>query len=306
MPTITPQARPTIGGSEDAPISRRTQLTVSTGIRMPESKPAAAAANPTPAAASPAQSGIAEDTTAQAVTLSPQVTAIARRQQKLQTEIQAQRDKEAEWEKGKADFIPKSALKAKVETDILGVLQDLGLTYDQFNERLLAQLNGADPVQELRAEVENLKKSQEEGTNKQYEATLKQYKAEADALVAKDPKAYHLITKGSHQDAIVQHIVDTWKENPDQVLTVEQAAKEIEEVLRENARAAAEALKEIDAPAEAAAQPQKKPLPPPQAAAPRTLPNRVETAPVRAANGQFQHMSMKERIAQAVARAQQR
>ncbi len=179
------------------------------------------------------------------------------------------------------------------------------MDYEQFNAAIIAQLNGADPVQELRSEVNNLKKTQEDNVNKQYDATLKQYRAEADSLVASDPKAFHFINKGKHQDVVVQHIVDTWKDNPDQVLTVAQAAKEVEEVLRENAKAYADALKELDPPAEAPVDP-KKTLPPPKpAAAPRTLTQQSEASapPVRTV-GQFQHLSMKERIAQAVARAQ--
>jgi hypothetical protein len=280
-------------------------MNVSTGMNAPsirDAKPPVAAA---PSQAKPGQPGIVEETPAQAVTLSPQLTAIARKQQALQREIQAQREKEAAWESKKADYLPRSDLQAKFETDALGALKDLGMTYEQFNEKLLAQLNGADPVRELRSEVEQLKKSQEDSTNKQYEATLKQYRAEADALVAKDAKAFHLITKGKHQDAIVQHIVETWQENPDQILTVEQAAKEVEEVLRENARAAADALKELDPPAEETAAPAaRKTLPPPQAAPQRTLTQRAEVAPAERTRGAFQHLSMNERIAQAIARSQ--
>lgn len=304
MPTITPQGRPAIGGSEESPSNRRVQLTVPTGMNSPSIREAKPPVSAPVSTAKPGQPGIVEETPAQAVTLSPQLTALARKQQVLQREIQAQREKEAAWESKKADYLPKSDLQAKFETDALGALKDLGMTYDQFNEKLLAQLNGADPVRELRSEVEQLKKSQEDSTNKQYEATLKQYRAEADALVAKDAKAFHLITKGKHQDAIVQHIVETWQENPDQILTVEQAAKEVEEVLRENARAAADALKELDPPAEETAIPAKKTLPPPQAAPQRTLTQRAEVAPAAPTRGAFQHLSMKERIAQAIARSQ--
>lgn len=305
MPTITPQARATIGGSSDveAP-ARRTSVSASTGMNMPtvrETKPTPSAGGAAPVSGHPS---MGEETTAPAVTLSPQLTALARKQQKLQQEIQAQRDREAAFDAKQADYIPKSSLTAKFETDALGALKDLGMTYEQFNERLLAQLNGADPVKELRSEFDQFKKTQEESVNKQYDATLKQYRSEADALIAADPKAFHLITKGKHQDAVVQHIVETWEADPDQVLTVSQAAKEVEEVLRENARAYADALKEIDPPAEATAQSARKTLPPPKAAAPRTLTSQVEATPQPRAHGQFQHLSMKERIAQAVARSQ--
>jgi len=289
MPTISPQIRPSIGGTPEAKPYRPT-IQAQTGM----------ARVPSPQIG---QSASSEETTpAPAVTLSPQLTALARRQQKLQQEIQAQRDKEAAWEKQKSEYLPKSALKDKAQKNVDEALAELGLDYEQLTQLKLAQLNGADPIQEVRQELQQLKDAQTEQTNKQYEATIKQYRAEADALTAADTKAYHFINREKRQDAVVQHIVDTWQDNPDKVLTVEQAAKEIEEFLREDAKEKANYLKEIDE-GDTTQAPQQKTLPPPQKAAPRTLTNAVETAPTRT-YGQFQHLSMKERIAQAIARAQ--
>lgn len=304
MPTITPQARANIGGSEDTHQARRVQMTAATGMNLPSTSQAKTPPTIPPAAQKTAQPGITEDTTAQAVTLSPQLTALARKQQKLQQEIQAQREREAAWATKEADYVPKSAIKTKLQENAAAALADLGTNYEELTQLHLAQMNGADPVRELRSEVDQIKKTQEDNVNKQYEATLKQYRSEAVALIATDPKAFLFISKGKLEDAVVQHIVETWEADPDQVLTVAQAAKEVEEVLRENARAAAAALKELEPPAEETAQPPKKTLPPPQAAAPRTLTQRVEAAPPARTYGQFQHLSMKERIAQAVARSQ--
>jgi len=302
MPTITPQGRPTIGGSDDS-IPQRTTVKVSTGIN-PSPKTA-----PQPQAAPPktGQSSVGEETRPPAVTLSPQLSALARKQQKLQAEIQAQREKEAAFEASKADFVPKSAFKDKLKQNAAEALAELGTNYDELSQLMLAQAQGADPnaerIERLTSEVENLKKSQEENVNKQFEATLKQYKAETDALVASDPKAFHFILKENLQDDVVQHIVDTWKDDPDQVLTVAQAAKEVEEVFREKAKAIAEHLKELE-PAEAPAAQSQKTLPPPKtAAAPKTLTEQVAASPTQRTYGQFQHLSMKERIAQSIARA---
>lgn len=314
MPTITPQGRATIGGSpEEYRLPRSTQV-ASTGMNLPtlrDTKAPAPALVKSPAAQSGQPDPSVEETTsAPAVTLSPQLTALARRQQKLQQEIQAHREKEAAFTAKEADYVPKSAFKAKLRENAAEALKELGTTYEELTEALLAQQQGDDPVRRLASEVAELKKSQEENVSKQFEATLKQYRAETDALVAADPKAFHFIMKGKKSDQwngecpVTQHIVETWQENPEKVLTVEQAAKEIEEVLREDAKASAEALRELDPPREET-EPAKKALPPPQRAAQaqRTLTQQVETAPTRTYN-QFQHLSMKERIAQAIARAQ--
>lgn len=305
MPTITPQARVQIGGNSEDFIRPRASITAQTVAGGMPSKPRDSATPATHSTQKTGQSTISEETSEKAVTLSPQLTALARRQQKLQQEIQAQRDKEAAWATKEADYVPKSTLKARFQEDPLeGLKEYMGMDYEQFNAAVLSKLNGADPVRELRSEIDQLKKNQEDNTNKQYEATLKQYKAEADALVSSDLKAFHLINKGKHQDAIVQHIVETWQENPDSVLTVAQAAKEVEEVLRENARAQAAALKELDAPVEEAAPNPKKTLPPPQRGGAQTLTNQVDRTPQGRIPNQMQHLSMKERLAEAVRRAQ--
>lgn len=299
MPTITPTGRAVVGGSPDEYRLPRSSVTAATGMDLPSLKQV----NPPAADATPEKTGqvdTQEDTTAQAVTLSPQLTALARKQQKLQQEIQAQRDKEADWAKKEADYVPKSDFKAKLQQNAAEALKDLGTDYDELTRLLLEQQNGPDPVKALESKLERLEKSQEENVNKQYEATIKQYKAEADSLVAKDPKKYFLINKEGQQEAIVQHIVETWQENPDQVLTVEEAASEIEDFLREEAKKKKALLEELEGPP-----PEKvteKRLPPPKAAV-RTLTQQVESAPTRTHN-QFQHLSMKERIAQSIARAQ--
>lgn len=302
MPTITPQGRPTIGGSPGEYQMPRATLRAATGMNMP-SLSTTAPTLPVTAPVKSGQSDTIEETAAPSVTLSPQLTALSRKQQALQREIAAFKAEKAEWESKQGDYVQKSAFKAKFQSNSDEALQELGTDYEELTRLKLAQLQGADPIQELKSEIESLKKSQDDNVNKQYDATLKQYRAEADALIAADPRVYHLINKGGHQDAIVQHIVETWQENPEKVLTVEQAAKEIEEVLRENAKAYADALKELEPPVEE--KPVQKTLPPPKRPEARTLTQSVETVPTRT-YGQFQHLSMKERIAQAAARAQQR
>lgn len=290
MPTISPSIRPQIGGSNE-PAPHRVSISANTGMNIPPRAPIAEQNG---------QPNISkEDTTQPAVTLSPQLTALARKQQKLQSEIQALREKEAAFAAKEADYVPKSALKAKMQANAQEALKDLGYSYEEITELLLSQQNGADPVKALQAEINQLKQNQETQTNKQYEATLKQYKAEAESLIASDPKAYHFINKEKRADVVVQHIVDTWKEDESKVLTVEQAAREVETVLREEAKKAADLLRELE-PASEVTQPKEKTLPPPKTAA-RTLTNQIESTPTRSYN-QFQHMSMKERIATAIAR----
>ncbi len=304
MPTITTTGRAVIGGSPEDFRQPRALVKTSTGMNLPplrESKPEGTETAPTQKIGQP---GTTEEGKTGEVTLSPQLTALARKQQKLQAEIQAQRDREAAWTAKEADYVPKSSLQAKAKQNVNEALQEaLGMDYEAITQLVLSQGQDADPLGELRSEVQQMKKSQEENVNKQYEATLKQYRAEAESLISSDPKAFHFINKGKHQDVVVQHIVETWEENPDKILTVEQAAKEVEEFLRADAKEKADALRELDPPQEEETKPAQKTLPPPRPQAPRTLTNQVESSPTRTYN-QFQHMSMKERIAQSIARTQ--
>lgn len=301
MPTITPTGRATIGGSPGEYHLPRSSVTASTGMSLPslaKKEPEAPVSS-----TGSGQQAIGEETKIQPnVTLSPQLTAIARRQQKLQQEIQTQRDKEAEWEKRKGDYVSKSEFKAKYDKNAVEALKLLDTEYEGLSQTIIAQSQGADPVAEVRAELQLLKKQQEDDTNKQFDATLKQYKAEVTALTSKDQKKYFFIDKNSAHEHVVQHIVDTWKEDPDKVLTVEEAANDIEEFLRDGAKASKALLDELDGSDKPVEEPEKKTLPPPRTGA-RTLTQQVESTPSRTYN-QFQHLSMKERITQSIARAQ--
>ena len=294
MPTISHSLRPQIGGGEQSTAPHRVQVVQSTGMSMP--RPPAQSAQ-----SSLGQSDIKEDTAPQAVTLSPQLTALARRQQKLQQEIEAFKAEKSQFEQQRPNYVSKADFKAKAQQNAVEALKDLGYEYDEISNLILSQQQGQDPVKALEAKIEELEHKQEESVSKQMENTLRQYKAETTSLITADPKAFHFINKGKHVDAVVQHIVETWEESPDKVLTVEQAAKEVEEFLRADAKEKADALRELDPPKEETP-PKKQTLPPPRSGA-RTLTNQVETTPTRT-YGQFQHLSMKERIAQAVARSQ--
>lgn len=303
MPTITPQARVQVNADTGSFQQPRRSITQSTGMNSPRIDRSQAGV-PSQQSGKIGQGTINVETPTPEVTLSPQLTAIARRQQKLQQEVQAQRDKEAAWEKEKSGYVPRDALKAKAQQNAAEALQDaLGMSYEDLANLMITQQNGADPVKALEAKINKLETDQVENTNRQYDATIKQYKAETSAVVSKDTKKYFLIDKQGAQDAVVQHIVDTWEENPDKVLSVEEAANDIEEFLRDEAKKQKAYLDELDGPKEVPQQNGKQNLPPPKPAL-RTISHSVESGGQTRNYQQFQHLSMKERIAAAIAKAQ--
>ena len=159
------------------------------------------------------------------------------------------------------------------------------------------QSQGDDAVSQLRGEIEQLKKSQKDTVDKQYEATLKQYRHETDSLLEKNPREFTLLRKQGQEQAVVDWIVNVFENEDGRVISVEQAAREVESYLRQEAKSLAEALREAE-PEETKTE---RKLPPPQREN-RTLTNAVESVPTRT-YGQFQHLSPKERLAQAMARA---
>ena len=292
MPQITPQTRVQIGGDQPV-LPTRTQIKAGTSgsyFTNPftqKDAPAAQSGQNPPSTETPAP---------KEVTLSPSLTALARRQQKLQSEIEDFKRQQSEFQASKGDFVSKKDFRQRLETQGEDALKDLGLSYEELANILVERQNGADPLKALESKFTEFEKKQAEQTNAQFEATLKQYKAEVSSLIDTDPKAYHLIKKQGLADAVVTHIVESWKENPDEVLSVSQAAKEVEQILREQAKTYAAALAELDPPQD------PKQLPPPKSQA-RTLTPQAEAQPTRS-YAQLQHMSPKERLAEAIRRAQ--
>ena len=294
MPQITHTVRASIGGIQEA-APTRTTLTVPTGMNAPSLN----GGNSVPSPAKTGQPDTTEGTTA-AVTLSPQLTALARKQQKLQAEIQAQRDREAQWEKEKAGYVSKDAFKAKAQQNAAEALADLGFSYDEITNLLLAQQNGQDPVQQLQHRLDSLEKSNQESTNKLFDQTVAQYRTEASKMIASDEKYVMLKDEPEAAKAAIDELLEDF-EKTGETKDISYYLNLAEEGLKEMAQSLASRLDKTKKP-EAEVPPAKKTLPPP-AQAPRTLTQQVATTPTRVPN-QFQHLSPKERLAQALARAQ--
>ena len=290
---VAPEIAPSQPAQAAAPVTAPSQPI------PPEATPIQQAAKVAETTA-PGQTAIKEETITQAVTLSPQLSALARKEQKFHQEQKAFREEKEQWEKEKADFIPKSDFKTKLQANAAEALKTLGLDYNELTDLLLNQSNTDDPVKKLQAEVESLKSAQTEQVSKQYEATVNQYRQEISKLVQRDPNLVTIKEKAAEK-VVLQHILDTF-EKEGEILSVDEAAKDVEDYLVEDALKNTRLTK-----VKAKLPPQdlvesKKTLPPPQRSQ-KTLTNSVESAPQRTLN-QFQHLSPKERLMQAIARAQ--
>ncbi len=311
MPVITPQARGSVSASTSdsyvAPL--RKTITANTQASLnhnPFSAPDKEPRQEAEAAETTPENGQAdtkvEDTSQSTVTLSSQATAIARMEQKVRKQEQALKADKAKLDAERAEVAQLKELKTKLAAKDYSALEAEGVTYEEYTNYKLNQ--GADEtpeiqaIRKLEAEIKSLKTSQEDATTKQYDATIGQYRNDIKALVSKDP-TYSSVKELKAEEHVLQHILDTFEQDGE-VLSVEQAAQEVEDQLIEDAERMA-GLSKLKA-KQASSEPVKKELPPPKQGIKTITQNLPATQPKTF--GQFQHLSPKERLLQAVAKAQ--
>lgn len=252
----------------------------------------------------------ADSATTESVKLSPQLTALARKEQAFRQREQTFKAREKELEEKLAKADKYSQLEAKLKEKDFSEAETLGLNYEEYTKYLLQKNAGEDEattrMKALEAEIQSLKKGQEENADKEYEATVADYRREIDRL-SETPDFLVLKKfeeegadgkKFSGVDVALQMIIDSSMEDGESV-TVEEAVKLTRDLLKERAKRAAALLEEPKAEA-AAEEPAPKP-------AMRTLnqtmqPSGIEKRPHKS----LQHMSEAERYAEARRRVLER
>lgn len=239
---------------------------------------------------------------AKEVTLSPQLTALARKEAKIRQQEQEFKAEKGKFEAERAEVSKLAAIKAKVDAKDYSVLDEMGISYEEWTKYLIEKGDSEKPeaqaLKKLESKVESIEKANQENINKQYEATLNQYRREIKQLVESNPE-FDSIKSQKAEEHVLQHIVETFNEDGE-TLTVERAAKEIEDFIIEEAIELSK-LKRVQEKLKPAVE--EKTLPPPRSTF-KTLTNQVTQATPSGGRNQFQHMTMKDRIAAAVARTQ--
>lgn len=186
--------------------------------------------------------------------LSRQFAQLARQEKALRQKAQAQEQaikareaalaqREAQLQAQQPDlskYIPRDRLIQ----DPISVLDEANISYDDLTQRYVTR-QPVDPVikstiAQLQDEIKALKlaneqssKSQTEAQQQQYKAAVAQIRKDAQKLVQSDPDFETIRSTGSIGD-VVELIEEHYKETGD-VMTVEEAAKEVEEYLVEEA-----------------------------------------------------------------------
>jgi hypothetical protein len=246
-------------------------------------------------------------TTEESVKLSPQLAALARREQKFRAQQQQLEKDRLAISAEKEELAQLRAMKEKLAAKDYSALEGL-VDYNEYSQYTVNKLNGANPMEDelkkLNGKINELEKFSKDNVTKQYEAAVAERRNAALALVDKSPD-FPRIKKAKAHEAVVQHILDTW-EHDNQELSVEQAAKEVEELLVEKAKQWAALLEEEKQSEPAEVDQQKKSLPPLKQGL-KTLTNHVTTGgelkrPQKSLHG----MSDSERWAEARRRAEEK
>lgn len=176
--------------------------------------------------------------------------AIRQREQQLRTREAAIKQREAPPTAPQSPQNPafdesKYISKERLSKDPFGALTEMGMTYDQLTE---AALNGPAPkeiammaemkamreeLNALKGESESTKKSFETQKSDSYNQSVAQIRLEAKNLIAKDPN-FETVRETNSLSDVVELIEQTFKEDGI-LLTVEEAATQVEEYLLEEA-----------------------------------------------------------------------
>lgn len=239
------------------------------------------------------------------VTLSPQMAALARKEQAFRREQQKLKQQQKALEAERSEIAQLRAMKEKLANKDFSGVEEL-VPYNDYSNYLIEKGSNVSPelqrMQKLEAELEALKQTQSQEINGRFEEAVNQRRIAIKDLVESDVE-FSTIKEFKAQEAVVQHILDTW-EADDEELSVEQATKEVEQAIYERELKRAEAWERVsklknqrakEEPAPVTVQPKKEV---------QTLTNQM-TPSSGSKNKSFQGMTEREAWQEAIRRARE-
>lgn len=166
-----------------------------------------------------------------------QEQAIKQREDALKAREAELNAKDAQY---RQDYVPKSRIKQ----DALTVLDEAGVSYDEVTQQAITR-QPTDPrvmntisrleakIQELEQNAQNNQKSYQEQQQDNYKAAVQQITRDTKILVTNDPEFETIKATNSIKDVV--ELIEKTFQKTGEVLSVEEAAKEVEEYLIEEA-----------------------------------------------------------------------
>ena len=246
-----------------------------------------------------------QNTPEASVNLSPAAAALARKEAKFRQQQQELKAKETALEAERLEIAELKALKAKLAAKDYSSVESL-VDYNDYTNYLIEKGGANTPEQEeikkLSSKLESIEKAQQDDFNKRFDAAVNERRTAVKQLVESDA-TFSSIKELNMQEAVVQHILDTW-EHDSVDLTVEQAAKEVEDLLVERATKWTSLSKFKS---QGASQSQEKKELPPLKAGVKTLTNNMApTGEIKRPQKSFEGMSEQDRYKEAYRRAQEK
>jgi len=243
-----------------------------------------------------------QNSTAESVTLSPAAAALARKEAKFRQQQQELKTKESQLEADRLEIAELKALKAKLAAKDYSGVESL-VDYEAYTNYLIDKGSGTTPEQEeikkLSAKLDGMEKAQQDDVTKRFDAAVNERRNAIKSLVGSDA-TYATIKELKAEETVVQHILDTWEhDNID--LTVEQASKEVEDLLQEKATKWAKLSK-----AQTQVSQEKKELPPLKSGVKTLTNNMAITGEIKRPQKSFEGMSETDRYKEAYRRAQEK
>jgi len=248
------------------------------------------------------ESEVPQSPPVESVTLSPAAAALARKEAKFRQQQQELKTKESELEADRKEIADLKALKAKIAAKDYSGLEGM-VDYNDYTNYLIEKSSQSTPEQDeiknLASKLDSMEKAQQDDISKRFEAAVNERRTAVKQLVGSDD-TYSTIKGLKAEETVVQHILDTWEH--DRVdLTVEQASKEVEDLLQEKATKWAN-LSKVKAPVSQ----EKKELPPLKSGVKTLTNNMAPTGEIKRPNKSFENMSQDDRYKEAYRRAQEK
>lgn len=161
----------------------------------------------------------------------------ARREARYKEQLAALEQAKAQLEAQVQAASEGKSLKEKLAKKDYSELSQL-VNYEDYTNYLIEQAGAADPAKAelnaLKAEVASLKDNQKSDIDRLFDRVVSERRNEVKQLVGSNPDLSTIKELGQ-EEAVVQHILDTYEADGVE-LTVEEAAKEVEEGLLEQAK----------------------------------------------------------------------
>lgn len=244
--------------------------------------------------------------TEETVTLSPQMAALARKEQRVRQQEQAIKQRELSLAAEKAEIAELKAMKAKLAAKDYSGVEGM-VDYESYTNYLIEKSGNLSPEQQalkkLEAEVEGMKQSQKNDVDKRFEAAVNERRKAVNSLIDTNPEFSKLKRLGEKgQEAVITHILETWKEDEIDLDPIK-AAKEVQQLILEQAKISAALLEEESTEEQVAG---NKALPPLKPGMKTLTNNMAATGEIKRPVKSFQHMSDSERYAEARRRAEEK